>query len=202
MTEFYLIRHGRTDMVGKVLCGRTPGIRLNADGQRQAQELAGRLMHLEIDHIFSSPLERALETAAPLAAQMGLTVHLAEELTEFDAGEWVGRTFAELEQMSGWMQFNRFRSGKRIPGGESMREVQDRMVALVEKLSGDYPGGRIAIVSHADPIKALLGYYGGIPLDLLLRIEISTASLSVLLLDEWNSRIVCINNTNEVLFPR
>ncbi|HWH67867.1 MAG TPA: histidine phosphatase family protein, partial [Candidatus Sulfotelmatobacter sp.] len=96
MTIFYLIRHGENDWVGKAIAGRSPGVHLNAAGRQQAEQLAKQLAAHPIQQLFSSPLERARETAEPLARRLGLEVQIAPALTEMDFGQWTGKTLAEL----------------------------------------------------------------------------------------------------------
>lgn len=195
MAVFLLIRHAHNDMVGRRLAGRLPHIHLNDLGRAEAQELAGRLSHLPIRRIFSSPLERCLETVQPLALRLGVEVNILEELNEVDLGDWTGRSFDELDREAGWRLFNTFRSRAHIPNGELMVEVQKRMVAAIEGLREKYPEDLIAIFSHGDPIRAAISHYAGIPLDFILRLEIGLASCSALSIGDGGPLILCINNT-------
>jgi probable phosphoglycerate mutase len=200
MAHFYLVRHGLTDMVDRAIAGRTPDIHLNEQGMAQAQQLATRFRGIPVDIICSSPLERALETAAPLAKKRGLEIRVCEGLNEIDFGYWTGW---EVPRLNGdrWEQFNAFRSGTRIPQGEMMLEVQSRMVAELEKAAGELPEGSIVVVSHADPIKSVVAHFAGIPLDLFLRLEISPASVSVVTVNRWGPRIARVNDTGELTIP-
>src|SRR6266545_1782018 len=154
MAIFYLIRHGNNDYVGNTIVGWTPGIQLNAEGAHQAERLALRLGDAGIRRIFSSPLDRALGTAAPLAATLGLRVEVRDELGEVRFGDWTGRRLADLEIEPHWQRFQSYRSGTRAPGGELMVESQARIVAELERLRIAYPRDTIAVVSHADIIRA------------------------------------------------
>ncbi len=200
MAVFLLIRHGYTDMLGVAISGRLPGIHLNSRGREQAANLAGRLTNVKLNAICSSPLERAVETAEPLAVSHGLPVRICEGLTEIEFGEWTG---CEVSNLCGpvWESFNAFRGGVRIPGGEMMIEVQSRMVGELEKLHLEFPGGVVAAVSHADPIKTVIVHLAGIPLDFFLRLEISPASLSIVSLNDFGPRISRLNDTGELLLP-
>src|SRR4051812_40591985 len=121
MTTFYLIRHAERIENQQLLVGRSPGISLTERGRRQAERLARHLANEPIRRIYSSPMERARETAAPLARVKGIEVDVCAAIHEIDAGEWTGKTFPELDATSpAWNQFNRFRSAIPIPGGESM----------------------------------------------------------------------------------
>jgi probable phosphoglycerate mutase len=194
MTTFFLIRHGNTT-VGEKITGRTPGVHLSEHGRRQAEELAGRMSDVPLTAIFSSPLDRTRQTAQPLARDHKLDVVIEPGLVEIDFGEWTGRSFAELEAVAQWKLFHVFRNGTRIPGGELMVEVQSRMAGVIEKLRQQYPDGRIALVSHGDPIRAALAYYLGISLDQMLRLSIDTASVSVVQVDDWGAEVRCVNHT-------
>jgi probable phosphoglycerate mutase len=198
MTTFLLIRHGETDYVGRSLAGRIPGIHLNPRGIDQAERLAERLSSLPIRAVVSSPLERTLETASPLARRLGLEVQVREGVTELDFGDWTGQRFDALQTVPAWHWYNTFRSGTRIPGGERAIEVQARAVAELERLGLEHPQGMVALVSHADVIRAVLCYFAAIPIDLLLRVVIDPASVSVLAIDPWGPRILRVNDTGDL----
>ena len=193
MTTFYLIRHALNDYVGKAIAGWLPGVHLNTEGRAQAARLAQKLASAGFTHIYSSPLDRALETAASLAQATGLSVQTREELGEVRSGHWTGKTFAELDADPAWRTYNQFRSGTRVPGGELMIEVQTRMVAEMIRLREVHPSGKLAIVSHADPIRTALVFFLGMPIDFYQRVEIEPASFSILALEEWGPVISRIN---------
>lgn len=194
MTRFLLIRHATTDANGRRLSGRRAGVHLDAHGREQALALAERLSGLPVTAIYSSPLERTLETADPIAKLLGIEVATREELLEIEFGEWTDRTFAELDEEPGFRRFNEFRSCSPVPGGEFMLQAQLRMVLGVEKLRALHPGECIAVISHGDMIRGAIAHYAGIPLDLFQRIEISPASVSVLEIGDSTVRILGINH--------
>jgi len=198
MTLVLLICHGTTDWVDRgILAGRSPHVHLNRAGMREVEQLAERLACCPIDAVWSSPLERAIETAAPIAERQTLDVRICEGMTEIDFGDWTGREIRELAEDPQWLQFNHFRSGTRIPGGELIVEVQERMVTAIEQLHRLYPEGLVAAVSHGDVIKSAIAYYAGIPLDLLLRIRISPSSVSVIAIDSDGPEVLGINGLGE-----
>lgn len=121
-----------------------------------------------------------------------------EELGEIRLGEWEGLAIGELEQRDDWRRFNTFRSGVRPPGGELMAETQVRMIQQLECLRTRHVRETVAVVSHADPLRAALAWYLGIPLDLILRLEVATASISIVQLHDWGVRVLGINDTGEV----
>ena len=193
MTRFLLIRHGMTDAVGTTLAGRASGWRLNLEGLGQVRRLAEVLAEIPIDRVYTSPLERAQETAAAIAERHRLTPGLRPGLNEVDYGEWTGRTFAELAVVPGWERFNRDRGIVRIPGGELLGEVRSRIVAELESLSGDRGARTVALVSHGDVIKSALAHCLGMPLDLLMRFEVHPASLSVVDVLDWGASVLAVN---------
>ncbi len=195
MTTFFLIRHASCNGLGQTLWGRTPGVCLNETGKLQAQRLAERFRGMKFEAIYSSPLERALETAETIARSMNLEVNKNSAFDEIDFGEWTGKSFDTLSGNELWQRFNNERSTTRIPGGESFLEVQTRVVIELERLSSQHNNTRVAIVSHADVIKAAVGYFTATPIDLLQRIEISPCSVNVIAIDKDRVRLLTINNT-------
>jgi broad specificity phosphatase PhoE len=195
---FFLIRHASCSGLGQTLWGRTPGVCLNERGKLQAQRLAERFRGMTLQAIYSSPLERALETAETIARSMNLEVTKNPAFDEINFGEWTGKSFDTLSSDETWRQFNRDRSTTRIPGGESFLEVQTRVVTGLERLSSQHANARVAIVSHADVIKAAVGYFAATPIDLLQRIEISPCSVSVVAMDKDSVRLLTINNRSEL----
>jgi len=198
MTKILLIRHATTDSVGKRLSGRTPGVHLNAEGQTQAQQLAERLNGLVVAALYSSPLERAVQTAEPIAKLQHLQTIISEDFLEINFGDWTNKTFAELQPEPQFSLFNSFRSGTRIPGGELMLEAQARIIAGLQKLCLQHPHETIAIVSHSDLIKAAVAYYAGIHLDMFHRLEISPASVSIIQIYDETAQIMLVNHTGEL----
>jgi probable phosphomutase (TIGR03848 family) len=198
MTKFLLIRHATTDAVGKRLSGRLPGVSLNDAGRQQAQHLAGRLADVHISAVYSSPLERAVETAQPFAATHQLSCTTTDDFLEIDFGKWTNSTFQEIENDPQFKLFNTFRSGTRIRGGETMLEAQTRIINGLEKLCAKHHNQTVAVVSHADLIKSAIMYYTGIHLDMFQRIEISPASVSILEIYDETARVTLINDTGSL----
>jgi probable phosphoglycerate mutase len=199
MTTFLLIRHALCDPVGKLIAGRTPGIHLNDAGRRQAAALAIRLERLPVAEVRSSPLERAVETAQALAGVFGLPVVRDERLNEVDFGDWTGRTLTELDRMPEWRDFNERRSSTRIPGGEAIREVVSRSMAALDQVrrTPELAGRLVAVVSHGDVLRSLVAHCIGMDPDAIHRIEIAPASVSILLSEGDNWRLLLLNSTND-----
>lgn len=193
MKRFLFVRHTAHDYLAKGIAGRQPGVHLNDSGRKKAEAVGDHLACLPINAIYSSPLERARETAEPLARKLGIDVQLADEFNEVDMGAWTGRTFLELDSVPQWKQWNAFRSSTRPPNGESMLEVQQR---VLQKL-GDIPAsaGLVLIVSHGDVIRAIVVHYLGLHLDLLHRIEVDPGGLSLIELGQDWARVRCVNST-------
>ncbi len=181
MTYVLLIRHGENEYVSThKLAGRTAGVRLNEKGCRQAQALAVYLSEQPIAAVYSSPLDRCIETAEPFAAQRGLPLQVEPGVVEVDYGDWQGADLRELGKLPEWTQVQHYPSMFRFPAGETLREVQARCVAAVERLRSLHPDQAIAVFTHGDVIRTVLAHYLGVPLDLFQRIAIATASVSVL----------------------
>jgi probable phosphoglycerate mutase len=197
MTTILLIRHAATDPVDTTLSGWTEGVHLNREGRAQADALAVRLARVPISAIYSSPLERARETAEPIAARLNLEVQPCEEAGEIRFGDWSGRNFEDLNGEKLWRQFNNLRSLTRPPGGELMLEVQARMVCLFDRLCDFHLSEQVAVITHGDVIRSTIAHYAGIHLDLAARFEISLASISIIARDEYGPRILRINDTGD-----
>ena len=198
MTKFLLIRHALTDGVGKRLSGRTNGVMLNEEGCAQAQHLALRLAGLPITAVYTSPLERAIETATPIATLLNLRPIIHHDFIEMDFGEWTNIAIEEARKQDKFQRFNLFRSYMRIPGGESMPEAQLRMIKALEQLGLQHKNETIAVVSHGDLIKAAVAHFAGIHLDMFRRIEISPASISIIEIYEETARIMVVNDTGQL----
>jgi probable phosphoglycerate mutase len=179
-TLVLLVRHGATPTTGKVMPGRAPGLHLSEAGQAQAAAVAERFATLKLDAIYTSPLERASETAAPTAAATGLTPIEEPGLLEADVGEWTGKTLASLARLKEWRGVHGSPSTFRFPGGESLAELQARVVAVLDRVHAAHPGGTVACFSHADPIRLGLVFALGAPLDAFGRVVVDTGSVSAL----------------------
>lgn len=196
MTRILLIRHGSTDLLGRVLYGRMPGVHLNEEGRRQARAVGQALKaRYTIDAVISSPLERATETAQLIADPQGLEVATDDGLNELECGAWVGKPFSELTHCKEWRQFNRCRSLTRAPGGESLMEVQARAWKSLETIQARHPDGTVAATTHGDVIRSLLLLLLGMPLDHVLRLEAAPASVSEIVLGGGEPLVRSINQS-------
>jgi probable phosphomutase (TIGR03848 family) len=199
-TTVLFVRHGQTPTTGKVLPGRAKGLHLADLGRQQAEITAGHIGELaRVDAVYSSPLERAKETAAPIAKARGLRTKVARGLFECDFGEWTGEELKKLMKLPEWQTVQRSPSTFRFPGGESFTEMQSRMVGTVEKLCAEHRGGTIVCVSHADTIKAAVAHALGTHLDLFQRIVISPASMSAVSYTAAGPIVLAVNATGRPL---
>jgi probable phosphoglycerate mutase len=179
-TTIILVRHSHHDLIGRVLVGREPNVSLSAVGMRQAQGLATRLVRRGVSDVKSSPQLRARQTAEPLAATLGKPVEIMPEFDEADFGDWSGRAFDSLQHDCGWQRWNSDREACRPPGGETMRELQSRVLAGLSRLAKAHPGQCIAVVTHAEPARAAVLHYRGMSLGEFARVEIDPGSCTTL----------------------
>lgn len=199
-TLILLVRHGETPTTGIVLPGRAPGLHLSERGRAQAESVAERLSGLPVDAIYSSPLERARETAGPTASRTGRAVAEEAGLLECDFGDWTGAALAGLAGLPEWQTVQHNPSAFRFPNGEGFSGMQARMVGTLESLRAAHPGGVVVCFSHADPIKAAVAHALGTHLDLFQRIMISPASVSAIsFVDGQAPAVLTVNSTSEPL---
>ena len=193
MTTVLLIRHGMTDAVGTVMTGRAPGLLLNGAGVQHVATLPQRLAAVPIDAVFASPLERTVATAQVLAAARGLEVQLEPRITEIDYGAWTGRRYAAMAADPTWQLYNSVRSVSRPPDGELLLDVQQRAVTALLDMHARHPGQTVAVVSHGDVLRAILQYFLGMPIDFVLRLELSPGRISVLQIGAGTPRVLQVN---------
>ncbi|HMQ31630.1 MAG TPA: MSMEG_4193 family putative phosphomutase [Chloroflexaceae bacterium] len=198
MTLLLLIRHGTNDWVHGRLAGWTPGVKLNEEGRRQAQALSERLGDLPIGAIYTSPLERCVETATAIAQPRGLPLRLVEQIGEVRYGEWQGAELKELYKHELWPGVQFYPSGTRFPNGETLGEAQMRMVQALDGLRARHPKEIVAVCSHADIIKLAIAYYVGMHLDLFQRLVINPCSLTAIAFEPMGPRLLAFNDTGSL----
>ncbi len=195
-TLFLLVRHGQTPTTGKVLPGRAAGLHLADAGREQAQAAADRIAALaRVDAIYSSPLERARETAAPIGKARGLKVGVDKGLLECDFGDWTGGELKKLMKLPEWNTVQRAPSTFRFPGGESFTEMQGRMIGTIDRLRAAHDGGVVVCVSHADTIKAAVSHAMGTHIDMFQRIVISPCSITAIAYSSGGPVVLTVNST-------
>ncbi len=197
LTTILLVRHGTTATTGTILPGRAPGLHLSERGVAQAEAVAGRLSELTKKPValYVSPLERARETAAPIAKVLKLRPFIDRGLLECDFGTWTGKKLATLAKRSEWRAVQHSPSTFRFPEGESFTEMQQRIWSTLERLAAKHRNRTIVVVSHADPIKAAVTFAQGVPLDLFQRTVISPCSLSAIAFTSAAPMVLCVNAT-------
>jgi probable phosphoglycerate mutase len=193
-----LIRHALTPHVGHKLSGWSSGVHLSDEGRAQAARLTERLHDVQIDTIYSSPLERAVETAQPIAKDHKLRVRQREEIGEVKYGELEGKSLRTLAKGRLWARLQTWPSDIRFPGGESLRETQARAVAAIERLRAAHPKQNVAVVSHGDWIRLSVAHYLGVHIDLYRRINVDPASVSAILFFEFMPVVQTVNETGDL----
>ena len=196
MTTVFLIRHGITAQTGRILYGQTRGIGLDERGRAQAEQLAERFSSVKLTAIYSSPLERCVQSVEPLSASKRLPIVERDELIEMHAGSWTGRSLARLRRTKAWREVHASPSTFRFPdGGESFAEAQARVVGAIGAIARRHRRGRVAIATHGDIARIFLAHAHGMPLDAFQRLVVDTASVSVVerVGDDW--RVLLVNDT-------
>jgi probable phosphoglycerate mutase len=203
MPTLLLIRHGENDYLKKNrLPGHLPGIHLNERGREQAAELARTLGQLPIKAIYASPLERAIETAEPLAQTLGLGIQIRPPLTDIDVGHWAGHSWKALGRTKHWKIIQHTPSQFQFPGGETFLQAQQRVVHVLDAITVAHKREMVAVVFHADPIKLAVAHYLGLPLDNFQRLTIHTGSVTILKIDALAARLLAINLIPPFSFPK
>jgi broad specificity phosphatase PhoE len=202
MTNLLFIRHTAHDFLGHKIPGRLAGVHLNAVGVEQAEQLGERLSILPIDAIYCSPLERACETATPLARELKIEPQISDAFNEVDMAQWTDKTLSELDGLPEWQNWNALRGSTATPGGESMLDVQARVVRKVSEMHDRHRC--VAIFTHGDVIRGALAHFLGLHVDLMCRLEIDPGSVSLVQLYEAAVvvRVVNANATTLVVLPQ
>jgi probable phosphomutase (TIGR03848 family) len=194
------VRHGQTPTTGSTLPGRAPGLHLGDAGVTQAAAAAERIAALKaVAAVYASPMERAQETASPIAKVRKLRIRTERGLNECDFGTWTGGELKALAKLPEWRTVQRYPSGFRFPEGESFTEMQTRITTAIERLCAKHRGETIVAVSHADPIKAAVAAAMGTHLDLFQRIVVSPCSVTAVLYSGGGPIVLAVNSTGDDL---
>ncbi len=194
-TLVLLVRHGLTPTTGVKLPGRARGLHLSDEGRRQAEGLVARLSRIpKLAAVYASPLERACETAAPVARARSRAVRIEPGLLELEIGEWTGLSLKQAGHKPEWKAVQQHPSGFRFPGGESFVEMQSRITGALARIVARHRGEIVLAVSHADPIKAAVAHALGTPLDLFQRIMIAPASVSAIAYRPGGLSVLTVNS--------
>lgn len=196
MPVLLLIRHGQNDVMPRALAGRMPGVHLNQVGRSQAHQLAQNLKLLPIRAVYSSPLERTMETAAPLAAELNLPIQVQDGLLEIDYGRWQGRTYKQLKHTNLWKILHYEPSRVRFPGGETLEEAQCRLVTSLENIAGWHMDqDLVACFTHADAIRLAVAHFLKMQLDDFHRLTIHPTGVTAIELGSDSTRLIYLNQT-------
>jgi broad specificity phosphatase PhoE len=196
-TVVLFIRHAQTDAVGEWIAGRRDDVSLNQVGRAQAERLRARLASTDMAAVYSSPMQRAIETAGPLAHERGLRIEPHLDLVEIDFGEWTGERFSALDSDPRWTRFNRLRSMAAIPRGERALDVQTRVVRALEDARTRHPNATVAFVTHCDVIRLAILHIAGAPIDFIHRFDIAPASITAVALGEDYATLLYVNDRGE-----
>jgi probable phosphoglycerate mutase len=193
MTIFHLLRHGEHGLLGRALAGRMPGVGMTERGRAEIAAAAERLASEKIVALYASPLQRTHESAEIVAERLGLPIEFRDDIIELDFGEWTGATFDSIRADPRWQAWSTQRSLSRIPGGESMRAVQQRAVEAVLDINERHLGETVVLVSHGDVIRSVLLFALGMPLDFYNRIEVVPGSISTVVIEPGRIRVIRIS---------
>lgn len=196
MSTLFLIRHGLTAQTGRILYGQSEGVTLDERGRAQARLLAERFEPVPLTAIYSSPLERCMETVEPLSDATRLPIVPRPALIEMALGSWTGRSLASVRRRKAWKEVQTSPSTFRFPGGgESFTEAQQRVVNDLHAIARRHPRGRVAVATHGDIVRIALAHLTGAPLDSFQRTAIDTASISVVAITKGAAHILLVNDT-------
>jgi probable phosphomutase (TIGR03848 family) len=199
VTVFLLVRHAVTSHTGHKLTGWAPGVHLSEEGRAQADAVAERLAKAPIKAIYSSPIDRTVETAQAVAAKHRLEVQVLDDIGEVRYGTWTNRSLKSLAKTKLWTKVQRFPSAARFPQGETLREVQARAVAELERIQASHPKQLVCVVSHSDVIRLVVAHYLGVHIDLFQRIVIGPASVSAIAVGEEGPMVLSVNANAPVM---
>src|SRR5688572_7059938 len=177
----------------EVLLGHTVDSPLDARGMQQAAAMARSLSSNRELVIVASPRRRSQQTAAAIAATTDAEIVTSHDIDEVDFGEWSGRTFMQLADDPDWRRWNEQRSSARTPAGESIADIQARVLRHLRQLRDDHPGRLIAIVTHAEVIRSVVLHWLEASIDGYYRLVISPASWTRVSIGDWGVRIESIN---------
>lgn len=216
-TTVFLVRHAAHEHQGVRLVGRRDDVGLGPERASQLAWLRERFSRERLDAVWSSPLERARTTAEAIAWTLrnsdteasrpdpltagqfarrdvgGSGVIVDEALNELDFGDWTFRTLDELEPDPLWAAWNASKGTTRPPGGESVLDMQARMVGAVDRIRRAHDGGSVAVVGHGDPIKSVLAFHLGAPVTRIDGFDVDHPSVSGLIIGDWGARVLFIN---------
>ncbi len=191
VTTLYIVRHGETDSNIRHTCLGHKDIPLNAAGFEQAKELIGKFRDIPIDAVYSSPLSRAVDTAAGVADEKGLKINISRGLIERDFGDWDDMTFEEIEAKypQEYAEWRENWTGFKIPNGESSDEAQARISAAVDKILLENYGKCVLIVTHLGTARHIISHALGLITEQSWRFTLDNAKTARIVI-KGNERIL------------
>jgi probable phosphomutase (TIGR03848 family) len=193
-----LVRHAVTDATGQKLTGRLPGFSLSEKGRAQAESVATRLSKAPLKAIYSSPLERCVETAQAIAQHHRVKIETVDELEELDYGQWQGKSLKVLYRTKAWTKLRARPADFRFPGGETIREAQTRGMLAIEALRAKHNNRAVLVCSHADMIRLVVAGYLGLGIDLYDRISIAPASITIVNVGDGTPRLLNLGDSGSL----
>ncbi len=191
-----LIRHAETEWNRMGRCQGFADVELCDSGKRQVEELAKSLKNESISAVYSSDLKRAIDTAKAIAEYHRLSVEFDPDLREMNQGELEGLTFVEIrekyaELLSAWVQSP---ETVKLPGGESLRELQERALRAIERIYKRHPEETVVVVSHNLTIITLLCQFTGVGLGEFRKFKLQATSKNVILFRNGHFRVDILND--------
>ena len=182
MGQVIFLRHGQAkNNTERILAGRTEGIPLTERGVQQAEHTAQLLEHMNISAIYSSPIQRAKHTAEIVGNHNSIDVQIDDRLIELDMGKFTGMPYDEIFNSHGNV-FMKFYNGEleiAHNGVETFSEVKKRVNGIVEHVLEKHPNENVVLVTHMDPIKAMLSSIFELTPTALFELIIANASLNI-----------------------
>ena len=196
MTSLIFLRHGQAkNNTERILAGRTAGVPLTENGIKQAKNAAELVKKMNVSKIYTSPIERARETAEIVGAHNSIDVVHDERLIELDMGKFTGMKYDEIFSRHGNV-FLKFYSGDlelAHNGVETFDMVKKRVLDIIEHVSGLHKNENVLLVTHMDPIKAVLSTVMDLQPQFLFELIVANASLSVFGRHEGRLSLKAIN---------
>ena len=198
MVKVILVRHGETDWnLSRRIQGGNSDTQLNQRGRQQAESLALRLKPEKIQVIYSSPLQRARDTALAIAYYHQLPVEVEPSLKEIEVGALEGMRIADVGKRLSELLVT-YKQGDelpRLPGGESVAEVQQRVWSTIQRLVDKHRGGVLVVVSHYFSVLTAICSVINLPLSQITRLRLNPGSISIITFDEQTPRLILFNDT-------
>ena len=197
------LRHGQAENnIKKILAGRTPGINLTEQGREQAEQAAKMIKSLDISAIYSSPFDRAMQTAEIVGKHCDIKPISDNRLIELDMGKFTMVPYDEIFKNHGNVCLKFYEGSLEIShnGVESFAEVQKRVFDIVDFVRNEHKGQNVVLVTHMDPIKAMIGKVLSLQPEILFQLIIANASLNIFKYDEQNYYLTSINSMNSSRF--